>query len=127
KKADAFYSSARWRWLRREALDRDGWRCSACGTDISAPKAAQVDHVQEISAAPHLALELSNIRCLCRVCHNRTHSNLRSPSGQHTGERPQTFPLKGCDVHGVPYSRWAEWYGRPFDPKRDSVDGPDTR
>ena len=57
-------NSRRWKLARREALDRDGWRCRKCG------KAGrlQVDHIQPLSdgGAPY---DLVGLQTLCVSCH----------------------------------------------------------
>ena len=50
--------------LRRRCLDRDGWRCRACG------KAGrlELDHVVPLQAGG-AAMDASNLQALCRRCH----------------------------------------------------------
>lgn len=56
----------RWALLRRQVLDRDGWRCRQCGR----AGRLEVDHVQALEDggdpwAP------DNLQTLCRQCHIR--------------------------------------------------------
>lgn len=54
---------------------RAGWRCEEC--DASGVK-LYADHVQEISDAPHLALDPANGRALCASCHGRKTAQARA-------------------------------------------------
>lgn len=55
----------RWKALRMQALERDGWRCTRCG----ALHRLEVDHVQPVRDRPDLAYTLSNLQVLCARCH----------------------------------------------------------
>ena len=57
----------RWRKLRLEVLDRDRWRCQACG------KAGmlEVDHIQPLEDGG--SDEPDNLQVLCRGCHIDKH------------------------------------------------------
>ena len=59
------YYTKRWRRVRRLVLDRDGWRCRACG------KAGrlEVDHVIPIASGGGEFWSLENLQALCRRCH----------------------------------------------------------
>jgi 5-methylcytosine-specific restriction endonuclease McrA len=68
----AKYSKAaleRYSQLRRKVLNRDGWRCQACG---SASK-LQIHHLQFRSALGHHAMD--NLITLCDDCHKDLHAN----------------------------------------------------
>ena len=58
---------ARWRRVRREVLDRDGWRCRSCG---KAAGRFEVDHVKPVVDGG-AAYALDNLQPLCRPCHFR--------------------------------------------------------
>ena len=58
-------STARWKWVRRAALDRDGWRCRHCGR---AAGRFEVDYVVSLEAGGE-PYALSNTQTLCRPCH----------------------------------------------------------
>ena len=64
----AAIASSAWAAARRAVLDRDGYRCSACG------KAGrlEVHHVQPLhkGGAP---LDLGGLTALCRACHLDRH------------------------------------------------------
>ena len=57
----------RWKALRMQALDRDGWQCVQCG----ARKRLECDHVLPVRDRPDLAYSLSNLQILCGRCHAR--------------------------------------------------------
>ena len=68
-----------WAVVRRAVLDRDGWRCVLCG------KAGrlEVDHVQELhKGGAALALDLDNLRALCRECHLARHKRPQTEAEQ---------------------------------------------
>jgi 5-methylcytosine-specific restriction endonuclease McrA len=57
----------RWKALRMQALDRDGWACVQCGTH----KRLECDHVLPVRDRPDLAYSLTNLQILCGACHAR--------------------------------------------------------
>ena len=57
----------RWRALRMQALDRDGWQCVQCGSHVG----LECDHVLPVRDRPDLAFTLSNLQILCGRCHAR--------------------------------------------------------
>lgn len=61
-----------WDRRRREALDRDGWRCRDCGR----AGALQVHHIVPIEAGG--TDDLDNLRSLCKDCHHKRHRRPRS-------------------------------------------------
>ncbi len=67
---DPFYSSARWRALRRAVLIRDGWQCVQCGREGRLSAANEVDHVLPRDAQPELEWEMQNLQSLCKPCHS---------------------------------------------------------
>ena len=69
--ADLFYSSIAWLQLRRRVLGRDGYKCTICGVSVKEKGSSQIDHVIPRKQRPDLALNISNLRTLCRVCHNK--------------------------------------------------------
>ena len=58
-------SLARWKRVRRAAIERDGYRCRACG---KAAGRFEVDHLVPI-AAGGAPFDLENCQTLCRPCH----------------------------------------------------------
>lgn len=70
---DPFYNSSAWKKARAAARARDGC-CVVCGATIG----LDVDHVLDWRQRPDLALELDNLRTLCRLHHNRkTHGHAK--------------------------------------------------
>ncbi|MEY8840016.1 HNH endonuclease [Cribrihabitans sp. XS_ASV171] len=57
----------RWKALRMQALDRDGWQCVECGER----RRLEIDHVEPVRHRPDLAFTLSNLQTLCGRCHSR--------------------------------------------------------
>lgn len=57
----------RWKALRMQALDRDGWQCVQCGER----RRLECDHVHPVKTHPELAYTLSNLQILCGPCHSR--------------------------------------------------------
>lgn len=70
--AKAFYHSTEWAEVREAALMRDKYLCVMCG----AP-AEEVHHVihlnQENIHDPKIALNMDNLKSLCRNCHFEQH------------------------------------------------------
>lgn len=57
----------RWKVLRQEVLERDGWKCRSCGS----AKRLEVDHVRPVRNDPGRAFDKSNLQTLCSPCHTR--------------------------------------------------------
>lgn len=55
----------RWKALRIQALDRDGWQCVKCGER----RRLEVDHILPVRTHPELSYSLDNLQCLCGRCH----------------------------------------------------------
>jgi 5-methylcytosine-specific restriction protein A len=72
---DPFYNSTAWKKTRTAAKKRDGYQCTQCGAS-GVP--LDVDHIVSWRQRPDLALELSNLRTVCRRCHNRKRSRFSS-------------------------------------------------
>jgi 5-methylcytosine-specific restriction endonuclease McrA len=67
---DPRYRTQRWRRLRHQALERDGWRCTwpGCGAPLHAPLAGVADHIDEVSDGGPF-WDLNNLQSLCRDHH----------------------------------------------------------
>ena len=65
----------KWTKVRLLALDRDGWKCTACGKKGK----LEVHHRISIDRAPDKMYELSNLQAKCRDCHIKQHGG-RVPS-----------------------------------------------
>jgi 5-methylcytosine-specific restriction enzyme A len=57
----------RWKALRLQALERDGFRCVQCGER----RRLEIDHVLPVRDRPDLAFEITNLQTLCGSCHAR--------------------------------------------------------
>jgi 5-methylcytosine-specific restriction enzyme A len=99
---NALYWSSEWKALRLQALQRANGRCENCGWDVSGRGQAHADHIEDVKSRPDLVLELSNVRILCRSCHNASHNRTH-------GTRPDRIPIKGCDIHGMPLDPEHPW------------------
>jgi len=62
----AFYGTAAWKRFRREALDILGRRCVECGSTDR----IELDHIKSVEDRPDLALEITNVRPLCKRDHS---------------------------------------------------------
>lgn len=74
------YGRQRWKRVRRAVLDRDGWRCSACGR----AGRLEVHHVKRVSEEPDGAgwYDPDNLRVLCRSCHFAQHRPEKREAGR---------------------------------------------
>lgn len=97
---DPFYRTAAWLALRRQALIRDGYRCTVCGIDVSGRGKARVDHIKLRRTHRHLELELSNIRTLCSLHDNQSHRE--KPNSTKGAQRIERFTIRGADEGGWP-------------------------
>ena len=62
-----------WARIRREVLDRDGWRCQTCGK----PGRLEVHHVKPLQEGG--TNDLGNLTTLCRGCHIAAHRRVLAP------------------------------------------------
>ncbi len=102
KRADSFYYSKAWRSLRAAVLRRDNFRCVVCRCDVSAPKAARVDHIKTRRERPDLALDIDNLRTLCAAHDNQSHREKGNRSANGDGERIERFTRRGVGADGWP-------------------------
>jgi len=58
------YRTERWKAVRKQAKDRDGWKCVQCGSR----RRLEVDHIKGLrdGGAPY---DLKNLQTLCGSCH----------------------------------------------------------
>ncbi|TLG72060.1 HNH endonuclease [Culicoidibacter larvae] len=82
-----FYKSKAWKQLRLVALERDNNECQQCKANGVYHKAEDVDHVKEIENYPQLALDINNLRCLCKRCHNAKHDRFVKRESKWNDER----------------------------------------
>nr|DAN31660.1 MAG TPA: HNH endonuclease [Caudoviricetes sp.] len=73
-----FYNSDSWRKLRLDALYRDHHECVWCrGKGRVTRTNLEVDHIKELEYYPEHALDLDNLRTLCKECHNKRHNRFQ--------------------------------------------------
>ena len=73
-----FYNSSEWRSLRRQALERDHCECVWCREQGRVTRNnLEVDHIKELEFYPEYALDLDNLRTLCKECHNKRHGRFQ--------------------------------------------------
>ena len=75
-----FYNSPEWKKIRIEVLERDHYECQWCAAEGRVTsnkgynrKTLEVDHIKELEYYPELALEIDNLRTLCKHHHNQRH------------------------------------------------------
>lgn len=75
-----FYGSTEWRDKRAEILDRDNHECQWCKEEgrvtVSDDSVLEIDHIEELKDRPDLAFDDSNLRTLCKDCHNKRHGRM---------------------------------------------------
>ena len=67
-------TGAAWLRLRRQALDRDNWRCVRCESPID----LEMHHKRPL-AADGEPYALDNVRMLCTSCHVDAHRVIEDP------------------------------------------------
>lgn len=72
-----FYSSAEWKLLRQRRLELDRYECLWCKNEgkltTQYDSVLEIDHIKELEDYPELALDIENLRTLCKDCHNKRH------------------------------------------------------
>ena len=75
-----WYLTKRWRTLRLEVLERDGYECQATGAPLTgrhpAPDAPVVDHVRPHRGDPALFWDPANLRAVSKDWHDRVKQRL---------------------------------------------------
>jgi 5-methylcytosine-specific restriction endonuclease McrA len=96
KRSEPFYHSRAWKDARKQRLMMDNGFCTECmaeferGERLHPRRAVMVHHVLPITERPDLALDLSNMRSLCDMHHNREHPEKggRGNAGRTKVEKP---------------------------------------
>jgi len=65
-----FYASPEWRLARGKIIQEQGRICKECKEEIKDDFDLTVDHIKPRSKFPGLALDVSNLRVLCRSCNS---------------------------------------------------------
>ena len=60
-----YLRTKRWKSLRMEILERDGFACVKCGSRGR----LEVDHIKPVRDRPDLAYDPANLQTLCPRCH----------------------------------------------------------
>ena len=60
-------STKRWKVLRMEIIERDGFCCKHCGCGGR----LEVDHIKSVRSNPALSYSPSNLQALCPSCHTK--------------------------------------------------------
>lgn len=72
-----FYGSSQWKALRQQRLELDNYECLWCKEEgkltTRYDSILEVDHIKELEDFPDLALDINNLRTLCKDCHNKRH------------------------------------------------------
>lgn len=84
--SDRFYKSKAWQACRAQ-FKRAHPLCEECEQRGKVVEMDIVDHRVPFKEAPHLALDWSNLRSLCRGCHNRVGRRVGLTGGQGGGEK----------------------------------------
>jgi transcription elongation factor Elf1 len=71
EEAEQFYSSPEWNMVRRQVIKQKGRVCAECGHKIRQNVDITVDHIKPRSKYPDLALNIDNLRVLCRSCNSQ--------------------------------------------------------
>lgn len=78
-----FYNSNDWRILRKLALERDHHECVWCREEGKVTTDnLEVDHIKELEFYPEFALDIDNLRTLCKECHNKRHNRFQFRKSQ---------------------------------------------
>ena len=95
----SFYHSSDWRKMRLRVLERDHYECQWCAAEGRVTTdTLEVDHILELEHHPDLALEMENLRTLCKFHHNQRHERFEFRGGQE--KKKKAF-------------REDEWWGPP--------------
>lgn len=68
--AQKIRNSKQYKEFRRQILERDGYKCTACGST----EKLQVHHIKEGSKYPELIMDSGNVITLCMKCHALTNN-----------------------------------------------------
>lgn len=75
-----FYGSPEWKALRLLCIERDHKECQWCKKEgkvtLKEDVILEVDHIKELEFYPEFALDIDNLRTLCKDCHNKRHGRM---------------------------------------------------
>lgn len=78
-KIATFRGSYAWQSTARKMRKFQHNECQDCRAHGLYAPAEEVHHIVPLETAPHRALDMSNLRCLCRSCHRLTHEKAAQP------------------------------------------------
>ncbi len=73
KETTSFYQSKEWKALRSIKLARVGYMCEDCKAQSKISIADEVHHMEEVSNNWDRRLDFTNLKALCKKCHNKRH------------------------------------------------------
>lgn len=73
----AFYASWPWRTLALRTSALHHYECELCRKRGLYSPCEAVHHIKPIKIAPELAMEPSNLMCLCAACHSEIHGKIQ--------------------------------------------------
>tara|TARA_R100001143_G_C3272689_1_gene92930 strand:+ start:84 stop:374 length:291 start_codon:yes stop_codon:yes gene_type:complete len=82
--SDKFYKSQAWQRFRAAYLQANPL-CVECHKHKRVKAAVIVDHIIPFKKAPERSLDVSNMRSLCRACHNRVGERVGLTGGEGAG------------------------------------------
>lgn len=103
KESDPFYHSKTWKAVRNQRLEIDGGWCVEClaemerGERLKPRRATMVHHILPITERPDLALDITNMRSLCDLHHNREHPE-KGGQGKAAGKDRRPIALRVIKV-----------------------------
>jgi 5-methylcytosine-specific restriction endonuclease McrA len=103
-KHKAFYNSSA--WLEVRALKLALNPLCEYGPHHTVTVATDVDHVISIEVAPHLRLDITNLRSACHACHSSKTRTMDNPRQGGTAKRRR---IKGSDRDGHPLDPNHHW------------------
>jgi 5-methylcytosine-specific restriction endonuclease McrA len=100
------YQTPGWKWLRKQVLARDAWRCRVCGRPVE--KYAQVDHVKPAVNLADVVCDTDKCQTLCPRCHSiKTRKEMNARLGR------KRFVVTG--PAGAGKTLWVKAHARPGD------------
>ena len=83
-----FYGTYEWQQAARAARQQQHNECQRCRAKGLYAPCEVVHHIRSVKEFPELALDISNLECLCRPCHEAEHERAaKEPKGFVNAER----------------------------------------
>lgn len=95
----SWYSSKRWRKLRKEILAKEKY-CQSPHCKGKAVPATVVDHITPHKGDTRLFWKRDNLQPLCKLCHDKF---------KQSEEKGGKGFNQGCDIHGNPLNPPDHW------------------